>query len=337
MKTILDKLDHEIIDKKPFYKELIALEGLPKIDWLKWRQKGIGSTDISAVCGINPFFSSLSLYCDKVSEIKEEEDPFKALEDKQIRMEVGNWCEPHLRGLFSLWFLKNEGIDITVEQIPYLLQHPTNKIALTSTDGRFYHPKKMCWCLTEIKTTGEYNKKDWEDDNVPDYYYTQCQWEMYVTGYLYCYLVFLIGNHKFDVKLIERNEEVIKQLVEKAGYFWNTFVIPKVAPAPDGSFSSGEALKKMYPKEDEGKIIDCTGDGDIEHNFVKIDYINVEMKGLKEELEINKQAIKAKQGDNVILICGEKKSTWKEQERKEYVVKASKSRVFRISKNKGGK
>ena len=33
-----------------------------------------------------------------------------------------------------------------------------------------------------------------------------------------------------------------------------------------------------------------------------------------------------------VLICGEKKSTWKEQERKEYVVKASKSRVFRISK-----
>lgn len=333
MKTILGKLDHEIINKKPFYKELVALEGLPKIDWLKWRQKGIGSTDISAVCGINPFRSGLALYYDKIEEIKEETDQFKALEEKEVRMAVGIWNEPHLRELFSLWFLKNEGMDITIEQIPYLLQHPTNKIALTSTDGRFYHPEKMCWCLTEIKTTGEYNKKDWEDDNVPDYYYTQCQWEMYVTGYLYCYLVFLIGNHKFNVKLIKRNEEVIKEMAEKADYFWNTFVIPKVPPAPDGTESSKETLAKLYPKEEEGKVITIT-DTKIETCLKNIDYIKEEIKNYTKDLESFKQTIKAKMGDAEIAICGDRKITWKEVFRKEYIVKASSSRQFRILKNK---
>lgn len=322
--------------KTEFYNKLIGTEGLSKIDWLKWRQKGIGGSDIAAVCGLNPFHSSLSLYLDKTDEIKEEADKFKALEEREVRMAVGTWNEPHLRELFQLWFLKNEGVEIIVGVVPYILQHPTNKIALANVDGVFFQPDRGA-CLLEIKTTGEYNKKDWEDDKVPDYYYTQAQWYMYVMGYMSCYIAFLIGNRKFDVKLIERNEEVIKEMVEKADHFWNTFVIPRVAPAPDGSFSSGEALKKMYPKEDEGKIIDVTGDGDIEHNFVKVDFVNEQIKGLKEELEVNKQAIKARQGDNVILICGEKKSTWKEQERREYIVKASTLRVFRISKYKGAK
>ncbi|MBA7553630.1 hypothetical protein ES705_46224 [subsurface metagenome] len=58
---------------------------------------------------------------------------------------------------------------------------------------------------------------------------------------------------------------------------------------------------------------------------------------MKEELEVNKQAIKAKMGDAEILICGEKKASWKEMIRKEYIVKESKFRMFRISKYKGGK
>ena len=239
--------------KTEFYNKLIGTEGLSKIDWLKWRQKGIGGSDIAAVCGLNPFHSSLSLYLDKTDEIKEEADKFKALEEREVRMAVGTWNEPHLRELFQLWFLKNEGVEIIVGVVPYILQHPTNKIALANVDGVFFQPDRGA-CLLEIKTTGEYNKKDWEDDKVPDYYYTQTQWYMYVTGYMSCYIAFLIGNRKFDVKLIERNEEVIKEMVEKADHFWNTFVIPRVAPAPDGSFSSGEALKKMYPKEDEGKM-----------------------------------------------------------------------------------
>lgn len=318
-----------------FFNRLVCTKDLPKLEWLKYRQKGIGGSDIAAVCDLNPFHSPLSLYLDKTEEIKEETDQFKPLEEREVRMAVGVWNEPHLRKLFELWFLKNEGIEIIVGEVPYILQHPTNKIALANVDGVFFQPDRGA-CLLEIKTTGEYNKKDWEDDNVPAYYYTQAQWYMYVMGYLTCYIAFLIGNRKFDVKMIERNGEVIKEMVKKADFFWKTFVIPKVAPAPSGDISSSEALKSMYPKEEEGTTVDFTGDGDLEHNFIKVDFVNEQIKGLMEEREVNKQAIKAKQGVAEVLICGEKKSTWKEQSRKEYVVKASKSRVFRISKYKGG-
>lgn len=307
---------------------LAPTEGLSKSDWLRFRQKGIGGSDIASVCGINNWKSALALWHEKTEKIKDDEK-------ENLPAELGTFLEPFMKGKFEKWIEKDEGYKVSVRNMPYIFQHCTNDIALANLDGLFSHPKSGT-CITEYKTTSEYFYKQWQDDNLPDIYYLQVQWYLYVTDLEYCYLSFLIGNRKFDVLIIERNQEVIDELVEKADYFWKTFVIPKVAPAPSGDISSSEALKSMYPKEEEGKVIDLSGDGDIEHNFVKIDFVNEQIKGMKEELEVNKQAIKAKIGDAEVLICGEKKATWKEQERKEYIVKASKSRVFRISKYKGG-
>lgn len=314
---------------KTFYKELVCTEGLSKTDWLKWRQRGIGGSDIASVCGINPWKSPLALWHEKVMKVEEEVE-------ENLPAELGIFLEPFMKMRLENWIKKNEGIEIFSPFVPYILQHPTNKIALANVDGIINHPERG-YCIAEYKTTSERNYKEWQDDNLPDYYYLQVQHYLYVTNFQYCYLAFLIGNRKFDVLVIERNEEVIKEIVEKADYFWNTFVVPKTAPEPSGDISSGEALKSMYPKEEEGKIIDVTGDVNIEHNFAKIDFVKEQIKGMKEELEVNNQAIKAKMGTSEILICGEKKASWREQERKEYVVKASKFRMFRISKYKGGK
>lgn len=325
-------MKNKVIDPKILLEKncniLTPTEGLSKSDWLRFRQKGIGGSDIAALCGINQWKSPLALWHEKTEKIKDNEE-------ENLPAELGIYLEPFMKERFEKWIKKEEGIDIVVVSVPYILQHKENPIALANLDGVLLHPDKLA-CLTEYKTTSEFFYKQWQDDNLPDNYYMQTQWYLYVTGLEYCYLSFLIGNRKFAVLIIERNQEVIDEMVEKADFFWKTYVIPKVAPAPSGDISSGEALKSMYPKEEEGTTVDFTGDGDIEHNFVKIDFVNEQIKGLKEELEVNKQAIKAKQGDNEILICGEKKATWKEQERREYVVKASKSRVFRISKYKGG-
>jgi len=313
--------------KTEFYNKLICTEGLTKIDWLKWRQKGIGGSDISSVCNINPWKSSLALYYEKTAEIKEDDE-------ENLPAELGTYLEPFMRAKFEKWFKKNEGIDVEVIRLPYILQHRTNDIALANIDGYIFQPDRGL-CAVEIKTTSERNYKDWEEDNLPDYYYTQCQWYMYVTAMLQCYIVFLIGNRKIGVKLIEINNEVIDKLVEKANYFWNTFVIPKVPPAPDGTESSKNALASIYPKEEEGKIIVLEGE-----EYLKV-FNNLEqLKLAKKEAELGieeaNQMFKAKMGTAEMAICGKKKIIWKEVEKKEYTVKASKSRVFRISNYKGG-
>jgi len=314
--------------KKEFYNKLVCTEGLSKLEWLKWRQKGIGGSDIASVCGINQWKSSLALYYEKTEEIKEDGKD-------NIPAELGTFLEPFMKVRFEKWFKESEGVDIEVEKMPYILQHPTNPIALVNLDGIFLHPTDKEYCLTEYKTTAERFYKEWKDDDLPDYYYLQTQWALYITNLNFCYLPFLIGNRKFDVKLIERNEEVIKQIVEKADYFWNNFVIPKIPPAPSGDESSKETLSMMYPKEEAGKIISIEG-GEYLQALNKLEQLKLAKKEAELGIEEANQMFKAQMGNAEIAICGEKKLTWKEVFRKEYIVKASSSRQFRISNYKGG-
>ena len=308
------------MEQDTFYKKLISTENLAKKDWLKVRQSGIGGSDISSVCGINPYKSALALYYEKTQEVKEDDV-------ENLPAELGTYLEPFMKVKFEDWWKKNKGGEIIeVESMPFILQHSTNKIALANLDG-FFGDK-----LVEYKTTSERNYKQWEEDNLPDYYYLQTQWYLYVTDFRYCYIAFLIGNRKFDVKLIERNEEVIKQIVEKADYFWNTFVIPRIPPAPSGDESSGETLKAMYPKEEEGKVITL----DVEKNLAVIENLAGQIKDYVSQLEIEKQYIKSLMKEAEVAICGSKKIKWKEEFKKGYTVQPSSSRVFRISKNQGG-
>jgi putative phage-type endonuclease len=300
-------------------KKIINTDNLSKLEWLNYRQKGIGGSDISSICGINPYKSSLALYYEKTEDIKENED-------ENLPAELGTYLEPFLRVKFDKWIKKNEDPDIVVGVMSYILQHPENEIALANIDSFIDHPKRGRGGV-EFKTTSERNWRDWEEDKLPDYYYLQCQWYMYVTGWDFWYLAFLIGNRKFGVKVIERNEEVIDNIVKQANDFWNNFVIPKVPPAPSGDESSEKTLARLYPKEEEGKTITL----DVEKNIEVIENINEEIKRLYTQLDTEKQSIKAVMKDAEIALCGDKKITWKEVVKKEYVVKASKYRMFKIS------
>lgn len=338
------KISRPLINLKNLDCNILApTKGLSKPDWLRYRQKGIGGSDIASVCGINSWKSPLALWHEKTEKIKDDEE-------ENIPAEVGIALEPFMKRRFEKWLIKEGGQkNPSVFKVPYILQNKDNPIALANIDGAFIRQRPEGWhspdpedlyaglCITEYKTTSEFFYKQWQDDNLPDNYYLQVQWYLYVTGLEYCYLSFLIGNRKFDVLIIKRNQEVIDEIVGKAEYFWKTYVTTKTPPAPLGDISSGETLNKMYPREEEGKIIDCTGDKGIQHNITKIEFVNTEIKNMKQELEVNKQAIKAKMEDSEMLICGDKKVVWREQIRKEYIVKESKFRMFRISNYKEAK
>ena len=313
----LDKLNCNI---------LCSTENQTREEWLKHRQHGIGGSDIASMLGINPFHSPLALYWDKVSEIKEEEE-------ENIPAEIGIALEPLAKKKLIKWFAKNEGRDVMIHDCKYILQHPENPLALANVDGIIeFEDGELCGA--EYKSTNERNYKLWEGDNVPDYYYLQVQHYLYTSGLLKWYLAFFIGNRKFDVKIIERNDAVIEQLVKQTKDFWEDFIIPRIPPSPDGSISSGQTIKRMYPEEEAGKIIDITNiqnQGELE----RLDIAKTKKKENEADIYLINQDLQMKMGDAELAICGDKKITWKMQERKEHIVKASKSRVMRIGKYKG--
>lgn len=315
------------IPELPFANKLVCTNGLTKQKWLKYRQLGVGGSDVASICGINKFSSALACYYNKIEKVPE-------LEAENLPAEIGLFLEPFCKMKFEKWFLENKGLDISVLSMPYILQHPTNIIALANLDGYFIHPTTSEEILVEYKTTSERNYANWVDENLPDYYYLQTQWYLYVTNCKKIYLAFLIGYNKFDVTLIERNDEVIEQLIVKVNEFWKNFVEKKVAPAPDGTASSKEILDLMYKDVEVGKEIT------IEKEYLtyteEIIELKKKAKAIKELIEQDSQFIKEKMATAETAFCGDWIITWKEQQRKEFLVKASTSRVLRIKKNKGG-
>lgn len=297
--------------------KLVDTRTITREEWLNWRKKGIGGSDVSALLGLNPWRSPLALYYDKVGENEDEEE--------SIAMELGKELEPFLRRKFEKWMLKNEGIAIEVEEEPFMMQHPEYEWALANIDGKFEHPEKGL-CGLELKTTNEFARADWDEDALPDYYYTQIQWYMGVTGLKTFYVGYLIGNRKFDAKEVPRNDEVIEVILEKTKDFWNNHVLAKIPPAPIGLGSDTDTLKKLYPEED-GQVVELHEYQDKRDKYKELMKQKAE---LEKEIEAIKQQFMAAMGESEVAIVGDRKVTWKTVSRKGFTVKPSSSRQLRI-------
>ena len=297
--------------------KLVDTRTITHEEWLNWRKKGIGGSDVSALLGLNPWRSPLALYYDKIGENKDEEE--------SIAMELGRELEPFLRQKFEKWMTDNEGLVIEVKEEPYMMQHPEYEWALANIDGKFEHPEKGL-CGLELKTTNEFAKNLWEDDELPVYYYFQIQWYMGVTGIETFYVGYLIGNRKFDAKEIPRNDEVIAEMFRQAEDFWHDHVLAKAPPAPIGLGSDTDTLNKLYPEED-GQVVELHEYQDKRDKYKELMKQKAE---LEKEIEAIKQQFMAAMGESEVAIVGDRKVTWKTVSRKGFTVKPSSSRQLRI-------
>lgn len=292
--------------------------------WLAVRKKSIGASESAAILGLNSFNSPLSVYLDKKNLMPEDDS-------ENIAAELGLELENFMRRKFVEWMIKNEDLNITVKEVPYILQHDTIDFFTATLDGIFKHPIKDK-CVLEIKTTTEFNRDKWKDDEVPDKFYIQVQHQLMVTGWQWGYLIYLIGNRSIGVKTIERNEEVIKNLIDKGKDFWINFVEKNIPPAPIGLDSDSQALKILYPNEIPEVGIELSGKEAKE--ILKI------IEDIEDEKEIEKNAknsktalqqiLKAKMKDNEYMIAGDRKITLKTVRVAEHMVKFSQYRKLHI-------
>lgn len=54
-------------------KVLAKTAGMPREEWLQWRTKGIGGSDVSIIAGINPFKSAHQLWLEKTGQVEPEQ------------------------------------------------------------------------------------------------------------------------------------------------------------------------------------------------------------------------------------------------------------------------
>lgn len=213
-----------------FANVLVETENLSREEWLKWRKRGIGGSDVSCLLGINKWKSEIELWLDKTNQTNEP-----PVENEAI--EWGNIMEPVIRNHFA------EITGKTVVELKAMLQHPEYPFMLADVDGITVDDDNNP-AILEIKTASEYKRSDW-DEGVPAYYETQVQHYLCVTGVKKAYVAVLIGGNSFKIYEVDADEEIQSMLIAVEKNFWNK-VQNMIRPEMDGSDAAKDLLDRLY-------------------------------------------------------------------------------------------
>ncbi|MEN3133305.1 lambda-exonuclease family protein [Bacillus cereus] len=212
------------------YEVVAKTKDLTREKWLELRRKGIGGSDLAAVLKLSDWNSPMSIYLDKIGELKEKP-----------QSEYAYWGNV-LEDIVAREFMKRTGLKVRRKN--EMLRSKKYPFMMANIDREVIGRKEGLEC----KTTTEYKRSEWKGDNVPKQYILQCQHYMAVTGYEKWHIAVLIGGNTFEFKTIERDEDIINMAIEECEVFWNSYVSKRIPPAIDGSKSTTDALKEMYEK-----------------------------------------------------------------------------------------
>lgn len=295
-------------------------------DWLQERSKGIGGSDVATVLGLNPYKTPLSLWEEKTGKTKGSPAGEAAywgttLEDivaKEFSKRTGMKIQ-RVNFLLSTgengWMRGNIDRAIVNEQIAKTVR--VNKPAKAAETSLMLSTDVGLEC----KTANAFMADKWgpsqeaeivsgnvvTEHQIPLYYETQIQWYMAVTGIKKFYVAVLIGGQDFRMYEVQRDEDVIKAIIEKCHAFWFKKVLADVPPDP----INADDIKKLYAR-DNGEMVEASNDeaadiGELRTIRERIKELQDQEKAVANRVIL---AIGEKAG---LLIGGEKAVTYKAQ------------------------
>lgn len=261
-------------------------------DQLARRLAGITATDVAAIVGVHPDRSAVNVWLEK----RGEAPPWV----ETSRTKWGDILEPSVRADYA------ERHNVRVEE-PGTLAHPDAEWMLATPDGVAYAPggieplNGLEIKAHTIRLAHMYG--DPGTDEVPPHELCQCVWGMAVTGLTRWDLVAFIDNQPREF-VIERDDEVIAYLTERAERFLVDNVRGGVPPDPDGSDAYDEWLKARWARNTED-LIDIGEDIEIFGFIERGKALREQDAAIDDELQKLAQLIKARIGDKAGL-------TWKD-------------------------
>jgi len=273
---------------------MTSTKKLSKNEWLNWRKKGIGGSDVATICGLNKYKSPLQLWLEKTEQV----EPFEAGEAAYW----GNIMEPIIRNEFSI------RTGLRVETINSMLKHPVFDFMLANVDGVVIDQGNSK-AIFEAKTASVFNSEKWEDDKIPEEYMLQVQHYMAVTGFNKTYVACLIGGNKFIHKVIERDDELIDMIIQLEYNFWEC-VKNNVPPKIDGSESCSDLMNRLYPNANKDSSIILPDEAQ-----QLVDQYNLskeQEKLFSEKKEEAANMLKQMIGDSEVGVINDIKVSWKD-------------------------
>jgi putative phage-type endonuclease len=205
------------------------------------RKGGIGSSDIAAILGEDPFKGPIAVWLSKVESIPDEPSDQAAWGHEVEDLIARRWAAK--RGdVVSMV----KGDTVSHRDHPWCMATPDRIVTLA--DGGSV--------LAEAKNVGHRMLGRWrvasdvEGDiyRAPSYVVLQGQWQMLVTGHRRCYVVALLGGRDFHEEAVDADPELQEAMFRAALAFWNDYVERGVMPPPDGTKVARRLLSQLYPE-----------------------------------------------------------------------------------------
>jgi putative phage-type endonuclease len=211
----------------------------PQPEWLHLRKGGLGGSDALAAANLDPYRAPLRVWLEKTSP-----EP-----DEQTDNPLMHWGRMMEAPLLE-WFTETTGIEIFRCG---MLGHP-------SIDWMLFTPDALTAddAIVECKTVGPYlSAAAWENGKTPDRAVVQVQHGMYVTGKQRAYVIGGIWGAEPQLRVVERDEAIITELVKLETEFWE--YVQNETPPPLGQHPDEAAvLRLLYPLGDPDLAVELT-------------------------------------------------------------------------------
>lgn len=270
-------------------KILARTKNMPRKDWLNLRRQGIGGSDAGAVCGLNPYASAMDVYISKKGEKPEQEDY-----DNEA-MKQGRDFEDYVAKRFS------EATGLKVRRSNAVYANEEHPFMIADVDRMLVGHNIGLEC----KTASPYSANKWKDGHVPAHYLIQCYHYMAVLDADAWYIAVLIYGREFNYVKVERDEEIIQNLIQIEEKFWKDYVVPGILPEPDGS-SSAEKFINGYFKESmaESKVPLLGFDEKLRRRMEieeLTDKLELEVKKIDQEIKVYMKDAEMAESENFLV------------------------------------
>lgn len=190
--------------------------------WLKARTRGIGGSDVGAICGVSPFTSARQVYLNKTGQYPDSMQPNEAAKE---RMHFGHMLEPIVADEYS----KRSGNKVVV--VNATLVHKDYPWALANVDRLIVDDDGRPVGILECKTTSEYMNDEWESGEILMSYVYQLNWYLWILGLERGAFACLVGGNKFYYYDVFRNDELLNNtIIPAAKDFWFNNVLALKEP-----------------------------------------------------------------------------------------------------------
>lgn len=210
--------------------------------WLEIRQKGIGSSEVASILGLNPYESPYQLWRRKtgIDGAKTETFAMRAghyLEDAVSRFWEDETGKTIIKRSASDWLIRDN-------DRPFLQVSPDRTYWL----GESRSPEKKG--ILECKTT----QMEVDEDNVPQHWFCQLQYQLGVAGLESGSLAWLTMGRQFGYREFQFDKDFFAYMIEEVCRFWSENIVGGQEPP---LYTADDVLLKS-PRHIAGKCAEAS-------------------------------------------------------------------------------